>query len=280
MTIVFLILLLFLPVREETEQGYSRGMLYGTHEILIQIIFLSLMLAVAELGFRLGRRFAKTTLEQTKPHISAIEAAILGVLGLLLAFTMSMSVSRYEVRKQLVLQEANALGTACLRTQLLPEAQGKELLGLLHDYISVRVEYGTSGNDLARMDVLRAKGARLQQEIWSKAVAYARQDPNPVKAGLLLQSLNEAIDLEAARWMTFHDHVPESVIYVIALVALLAAILVGYTFGMSGRRQIFSMCALALAITMVLAVIVDLDRPRSGFIRVTQQPIIDLQRQP
>ncbi len=100
-----------------------------------------------------------------------------------------------------------------------------------------------------------------------------------MKAGLLLQSLNEAIDLESARWMTFHDHVPESVIYVIALVALLAAMLVGYTFGVSGRRQLFSMCALALAITMVLAVIVDLDRPRSGFIRVTQQPILDLQRQ-
>lgn len=94
---------------------------------------------------------------------------------------------------------------------------------------------------------------------------------------MLVQSLNQVIDLDATRWKALNDHVPDSVIYVNALVGLLAAMLVGYTYGLSGRRQLFSMFVLALAITIVLSVIIDLDRPRSGFIRVSQQPMIDLQ---
>ncbi len=257
----------------------GEAFLYNTREIVIQVIFFVLMVAATEIGFHLGRRLETSTSEKTKPQISAVEGSILAVLGLLLAFTMSMSVSRYEQRKQLVLEEANALGTSCLRTQLVPDPQGKEILGLLRQYIKVRVDYGAAGNDLPRMMELRRKGAQLQNQFWSRAVEYAKQDPNPVKAGLLLQALNQAIDLEAARWMAFHDHVPESVIYVIAIVGLLAALLVGFAFGVNGHRQILSMCALSLAITIVLAVIVDLDRPRSGFIRVTQQPMVELLEQ-
>jgi prepilin signal peptidase PulO-like enzyme (type II secretory pathway) len=95
----------------------------------------------------------------------------------------------------------------------------------------------------------------------------------------MVQSLNEAIDLAAARWMALKNHVPASVIYVNAVVSLLSVFLVGYTFGVNGRRNILSMCVLALSITLVLAVIIDLDRPRSGFIRASQQPMIDLLNQ-
>ena len=98
-----------------------------------------------------------------------------------------------------------------------------------------------------------------------------------MRTGLLLQSLNEAFDLETARWTAFQNHVPASVIYVNAVLGLLSAMLVGYMFGVDGRRNFFSMCLLALSITLVLAVIIDLDRPRSGFIRGSQQPMIDLQ---
>jgi hypothetical protein len=101
-----------------------------------------------------------------------------------------------------------------------------------------------------------------------------------VRVGLLLQSLNQAIDLESARRTVFQNQVPKGVIYVNGIVGILAAILVGYTFGLHGPRQIFSTWMLALAITLVLGVIIDLDRPRSGFIRVSQQPMIDLQSGP
>jgi hypothetical protein len=206
-----------------------------------------------------------------------VEAGILGVLGLLLGFTMSMAVTRFEVRKQLVLEEANAIGTAHLRTQMLPAAEGKEIADLLRAYANVRVPPEQRHDIYEQIKGARQESARLQDEFWRRAVAYGRE--NPFRAGLLLQSLNEVIDLDAARWMAFQNHVPETVIYVIAVVGLLAAMIVGYSFGSSGLRQPFSLCALSLAITLVLMVIIDLDRPREGFIRVSQQPMVDLQKQ-
>lgn len=258
----------------------KEGFLYGTHEVIIQCVFFALMLAAIELGFRLGRKAEASTGAQTKSQIAIVEAALLGILALLLGFTMSMAVSRFEARKQLVLSEANAIGTSYLRAQLLPAPEGTEIASLLRQYINVRVQYGTSGDDLAPLDDLHTQTAHLQTELWTQAAAYAQKDPNQVKAGLLLQSLGEAIDLETARWTAFQNHVPPNVIYVNAIVALLSAMLVGYAFGLDGRRNPFSMCVLVLAITLVLAVIVDLDRPRSGFIRANQQPMIDLQRLP
>jgi hypothetical protein len=255
----------------------NTGFLYGTNEIIIFVIFFALMLAATEFGFRLGRKSEANTPDKTKSLVSTVEAAILAVLGLLLGFTMSMAVTRFEVRKQLVLDEANAIGTSYLRARLLPAPEGTEIASVLREYISVRVQYGTAGNDPTRLDSLRAQTVRLQDEFWERAVAYGQKDPNPVRAGLLLQSLNQTIDLESARRMALQNHVPESVIYVNGIVGILAAMLVGYTFGLNGRRQIFSMCVLALAITLVLTLIIDLDRPRSGFIRVSQQPMIDLQ---
>jgi hypothetical protein len=254
----------------------NESLLYRTNEVVINWAFFALMLTATEVGFRLGRRSEPRTPESIKSQIFTVEAAILGILALLLGFTMSMAVSRFETRKQLVLEEADAIGTSRLRAQLLPAPAGPEIASLLSQYVNVRVQYGITGDDLARLEDLNGQTTRLQTELWSKTAAYARQDPNPVTAGLLLQSLNQAIDLGEARWMAFQNHVPESVIYVDAVVGLLSAMLVGYSFGVNGRRNIFSMFMLTVAITLVLAVIIDLDRPRSGYIRGSQQPMIDL----
>jgi hypothetical protein len=256
----------------------NESLLYRINEVVINWTFFVLMLTATEVGFRLGRKSEARTPDSVKSQIFTVEAAILGILALLLGFTMSMAVSRFEIRKQLVLEEADAIGTAGLRAQLLPPPAGPEIASLLSQYVKLRVQYGTAGDDLARLEDLNNQTARLQTELWSRATAYARQDPNPVTAGLLLQSLNEAIDLGEARWMAFQNHVPESVIYINAVVGLLSAMLVGYSFGVNGRRNIFSMFMLSVAITLVLAVIIDLDRPRSGFIRGSQQPMTDLQQ--
>jgi hypothetical protein len=253
--------------------------LYRANEWVLSLVFLALLVAASEAGFRLGRRRRKQTSEDTKSQMSTVGAGILGVLGLLLGFTMSMAVTRFEVRKHLVLEEANAIGTAHLRTQLLPAAEGREIADLLRAYTNVRVP-PEDGRDLyTQITSARQKSARLQDAFWQRAVAYGQEDPNPVRAGLLLQSLNDVIDLDAARWMAFQNHVPEAVIYVIAMVGLLAATVVGYSFGLGGLRQLFSICMLSLAVTLVLAVIIDLDRPREGFIHVSQQPMLDLQKQ-
>jgi hypothetical protein len=254
----------------------NESFLYQTREVIIQGVFFALMMAATEAGYRFGRKSEANVPENTKSQISTVEAALLGVLALLLGFTMSMAVSRFEIRKQLVLEEADAIGTSLLRAQLLSSPAGTEIEGLLRQYVNLRMQYGNAGNDLPRLLQLNTQTTQLQSQLWTRATAYAQQNPNPVTAGLLLQSLNQAFDVGEARWMAFQNHVPESVIYVNGAVSLLSAVLVGYSFGVSGRRNIFSMCVLALSITLVLAVIIDLDRPRSGFIRGSQQPMIDL----
>ncbi len=117
----------------------------------------------------------------------------------------------------------------------------------------------------------------MQNEFWTRAVAYEQKGPGSPSAGLLLQSLNEAIDLESARWMAIQNRVLSTVITVNCIVAILATILVGHGFGRDGRHQAFATSMLVLAIAEVLAVIVDLDRPRQGLIQVSQQPLVDLQ---
>jgi len=257
-------------------EAVNESLVYRTSEFVIRWVFFALMVTATEVGFRLGRKFEDRAPESIHSQIFTVEAAILGILALLLGFTMSMAVSRFETRKLLVLQEADAIGTSSLRAQLLPAPAGPEISSLLRQYVNLRVQYGAAGYDLARIEELNRQTGRLQTEIWTRAVAYAQQDPNPVKVGLLLQSLNEAVDAGEARWMAFQNHVPDSVIYVNATVSLLSALLVGYSFGVNGRRNIFSMFVLSVSVTLVLAVIIDLDRPRSGYIRGSQQPMVDL----
>lgn len=258
----------------------NTGFLSGINEVILFLGFFALLLAATEVGLRLGRKSEANTSDKTKAVVEIVEAAILGILALLLGFTMSMTLSRFEVRKQLVLDEANAIGTCYFRAGLLPPPEGSEITNLLRRYIRVRVQYGTTGDDPTRLENLHAQSAELQNQFWARAVAYEQRDPDPVRVGLLLQSLNQAIDLESARRTAFQNQVPESVISVNAIVGILATMLVGYTFGLHGKRQIFSTCVLALAITLVLSLIIDLDRPRSGFVRGNQQPMIDLEKLP
>jgi hypothetical protein len=257
----------------------SVGLFHGAPLWIIDALFLAVMLAASEAGFRLGRRAESNTTDETKSQIWVVESGLLGVLALLLGFTTSMAVTRFEVRKQLAVEEANAIETSGLRTQLLPVAERNEIATLLCEYVDVRLQYAHAGDDLAQLRPLRGRALQLQREFWPRAVAYAREDPNAVKAGLLLQSLNQAIDLESARWMAFMNRVPQTLIYVIVVMGILAATVVGYAFGLAGQHRVFSVCILALSVTLVLGVIIDLDEPTRGRILVGQQPMIDLQGQ-
>jgi hypothetical protein len=249
------------------------------NELVVGLVYFGLMLIASEVGFHLGRRSGIQATKDTKSQHLTVEAGILGVLGLLLGFTMSMALTRFEVRKHLVLEEAQAIGAAYLFTQLLPLDEGKEIADLLRAYTDVRIRRTDELDVYEQIRAARQESGRLQEAFWRCAIAYGQKEPNVVRAGLLLQSLKKVIQLDAARWMAFQDHVPAMVIYAIAIVGLLSVMTVGYTFGLSGLRQPFSMCMLSLAITLVLAIIVDVDRPREGLIRVSQQPLIDLQKQ-
>jgi hypothetical protein len=244
---------------------------------LIGLVFLTLVLAASEAGFRFGCARQPTTTEVTKSQISYLETGILGVLGLLLGFTLAMAVSRFEARKQLVVDESNAIGTCFLRTQLLPAARGKAMSNLLREYVDARLRYSATSTRLDEgQKAARLRAVHLQDELWSRAVVFAQEDPRSVTAGLLLQSLNTVIDLESARFAASMNHVPETVILVVGFTAVLSAVLVGYLFGLGDQRNVLSTLTMAAALTAVLIVIVDLDRPDRGLIQISQRPLIEV----
>src|SRR5215472_2711930 len=250
--------------------------LYGMPDWLVACLFLGLMVMACETGYALGLR--SKAAEKTKAMVPTIAASILALLGLLLSFTMSMSVSRYDSRRRLVLEEANALMSAYQRAQALPAPENTGLQQLLCQYVDNRLRVSENALDPQTLHQGRQEDARLQGELWSRGAALAQRNPESVPAGLLLESLDNAFSLENSRWIGFVAHLPEAVIYVNALMGLIAALMVGYDFGLTGHRHPLSEALVIVAIMMVLTLIVELDHPHSGVIRVSQQPLVELQR--
>lgn len=250
--------------------------LYSQSAALIVLALLALLLVAAEGGYRVGRRRRSDTDETTKSQIGTIQGAILGLLGLLLGFTFAMAVSRFDARKQLVVEEANAIGTASLRGSLLPQPHKEAVAGVFRDYVDTRLEASRAGLDVQTIRGLEERTTQLQAQLWSEAIAVGEKDPRAVTTGLFIQSLNEVIDVKETRNTALNNHVPESVLFLLFIVATLAVAAVGYGCGLGSSRAIVAQLALCVLITLVVLVIVDLDRPRRGLIKVSQKSMMDL----
>ncbi len=254
----------------------SQDFLYGLDEWLIALGFLAMLLLAGEGGFRLGNRVRSRVPETTKSQITNLQGAILALFGLLLAFTFSMAVSRYDLRKQLVVEESTSIGTTYLRAQLLPEPYSTEISRLLRDYVDMRLQFFAVGADLERVAQVSAETERIQDEIWSQAIVAAAIDPQAETTGWFLQSLNETIDLPTKRLAALQNRIPEVVILLLFFGGILAVGAVGYGYGLGAHRNIFLMSVFSVLIVLVVVVIIDLDRPRRGLITVSQQSMLEL----
>jgi hypothetical protein len=228
-------------------------------------------------GARIGRGLQPRLSEAARFQLFGIEGSLLGLLALLLGFSFGMGQTRYDARRLLLVNEANAIGTSWLRTAAAPEPAGSEIRALLEKYVESRLAIARTHDDAAAL-VAVAQSERLQREVWSRAASLARSDPRSIPDGLLLQSLNEMIDLHAARLGAARNHIPPSVLAALLLVAIAAMGWVGAGIGSTGRRGMITMLILSALIAFVISVIVDLDQPRAGFIRVSQAALLELQR--
>jgi hypothetical protein len=231
--------------------------------------FLLLMLLASELGRRLGVAQIARDPEGLARGIGAAEAAVFGLLGLLLAFSFSGAASRFEDRRHLVTAEANAIGTAYLRLDLLsPDAQ-PELKELFRDYVDTRL---SSYRDVADMEATLASladDATIQSEIWTRAIAETTRPGMPTPpAMLLLPALNEMIDITTTRVMATRNHPPLVVFIMLAALAIVGALLVGYGTSVNKQRSWLHTLAFAVMLAMTTYVIIDLEFPRLGLIRV------------
>jgi hypothetical protein len=252
--------------------------MYEHSSLLIVAVLFALLLAALEGGFRLGRRIGVDASESAKAQINTIQASLLGVLALLLGFTFSLALQRHDSRSQAVVTEANAIGTAALRARLLPQSVRADTQSLLGQYLDLRVRAGAVSLDQPeeRAQLVR-QSTQVFESLWRNAARAAAEEPNPVTTGLLIQALNDMIDAHGVRDAALARHVPEVVLFLLFGTFVLTASLVGYASGVGRHRASFATYMLVLLITFLVFMIIDLDRPRRGWIEVSQQSMLDLQ---
>jgi hypothetical protein len=186
-----------------------------------------------------------------------------------------MALSRFEARRDAVLNEANAIGTTALRARLLPEPHRTESLKLLREYVKIRLDI--TERPLSETEVKAAidRSNAIQETLWQQAKAMAAKDSGMVPTGLFIQTLNEMIDNQGKRLAAFRNRVPNIVLLSLFGLAAMAVGFSGYASGLDPRRTRLPVYVMGLLISVVIILILDLDRPSSGFIKVSQQPMID-----
>jgi hypothetical protein len=240
----------------------------------IALVILVALLAAATIGYRgnlwLLHRRGETDAESHDHLLSAV----LGLLALLLGFTFSLALNRYEARRDLVVQEANAIGTTWLRAQLLEPPNSAAMSNLLRAYLDARLAW----SEADATEDQQAQMAALQQKLWAVTGQVMRSDPNPQLSRGLMDAMNQSFDLAEARAAARLAHVPDRVLSVLLLYALLSAAMLGYTSAAKGKPQRIATASVVVLLTLALVMILDIDRPRSGAIQVSQQPLEELKQ--
>jgi hypothetical protein len=241
--------------------------------VMAAFLFLSLMLA-SEMGYRLARRVAEVT-STSREDIAVTSTLTAGMIGLL-AFTLGLSISyaqtRFEVRRDLVQVEANAIGTAWLRTKLIDNAEGAAIATKIEDYARVRLAFTTAVSE-ADVPTLIAQTNSLQTDIWRDTQVIAQRAPTPITAALI-SALNDMFDESAAQQFAYESRVPVNILMMLYFGALLAIGALGYQFGLIGRRQIVLTSLLLVMWSGGMLLIVDLNQPRIGRVRTDPAPLI------
>jgi hypothetical protein len=245
--------------------------------VVVTVSTFVLTMGASLLGVFVGRRRQSQVDDQERLQIFGIEASLLGLLALLLGFSFGMGQTRYDARRRLVLDEANAISTSRLRAATVEDELGGELQSLLTQYVDSRVAIARAQTQATLLAAV-AQSERIQREVWSRAVELAKKDPRSLPVSLLLQSLNQMIDLHTLRVGEAQNHIPAPVLLALIVVAVAAMAWVGVGFGSTGHRGMVTSLILSSLIAFVITLIVDLDQPRSGLIRVDYSPLVDLQR--
>ena len=237
--------------------------------------FALLSLIVYEVGFRVGRWWQTRTPEEVGGPTAALVGSLFALMAFLLAITMGMASDRFDTRRGLVLQEANSIGTTFLRAGYLPEPAASDSRDLLREYVPLRIV----GNDLADIQGRIARSIEIQDALWTMAEDLARDQSSDVLA-LYIESLNETIDLNESRVTAgLYARVPETVLVLLIIGSALTLGMLGYSSGLTRRRSPLTAVVMIAVLGAVITLVVDLDRPRDGFLEVNQQPLIDLQQQ-
>src|SRR6266513_1165316 len=241
---------------------------------IVFVALVILLVGLSELAWRMGLAQSRKKSEADKDS-GTVRSAVLALLGLLLGFSFAIAGARNEARRQLLVEEANSIGTTARRAELLPQLHAANVMQLLREYVPFRLEAHREAQFSERFATLRKRTADLQDRLWAEAVAAAAERPSPITASFV-SSLSETIDLEGKRIAAKRNHVPGAVWLLVLCVAGCGLWLVSYQAGTSGRHSILERFVFPLLVAIVYTLITDIDTPRGGLISLDERPLLEL----
>lgn len=251
---------------------------------LIYLFLVVVFIPFDELGYRIGKFRNKRLSSTDAIRYTGLVETVLALLAFMMAFTFGQASSNYAARKQLILQDANAIGSAYLRADLLPDKTRQNIKALLRDYVDLRVKLMSDGG-IVNEDKKKMidKSELIQDQLWSQTMALRENDLSSVKTSLFIETLNEMIDLHNQRvGATFRNRIPRAIRLTLVFLAVASLLLRGYMDGLQGKtRNYFAITILILTFSAVLVLIVDLDRPPftdQRLLSVDHQALVDLQQ--
>jgi len=237
------------------------------------VVTLLIVLIAIEFGYRAGMIRQGSARHEKEAAVGVMVGATLGLLAFLLAFTFGFAANLFQAKRDIVLEESNAIGTAYLRADLLPESHTADVRALFREYVDVRLAAAETG---AIVETIR-RSEELQVQLWAHAVASMRERPDSLAVGLFVQALNAVIDVHSKRVMVgVRGRIPGTIWVALYAVAFFSLGTMGYQGGLAGTSRSFAIIAVAITFTAVIGLILDLDRPQEGTLRVSQQSMIDL----
>lgn len=252
------------------------------HTIILSILFAAFLfggvLACMRIGWRIGRKRLQTLGEDGQAGLGALDGAVFGLMGLLVAFTFTGAAARFDARRSLVTEHVNAIGTAWLRLDLLAEADREKARDGFRRYVDTQLEIvGNSGNE----DEVIAGMARLssiQGEIWQTLVQAARNDKTLPLTQAVLPPANEMFDLSTTRFMAAQQHPPLAVFLMLGLLVLVSGLLAGYGMAKAERQSTLHLFGFAAIMALSVYLILDIEYPRLGLVRIDSfdRPMIEL----
>lgn len=249
--------------------------LQATPTFLIVILIFVVLITLYVLGHKLRSNTLKNNRDRLTIDLGTINGTLLGLLGLLLAFTFGMASSRYDARRELIVEEANDIGTVILRTDLYPDSVRQELRSQLKAYLENRIALYQAGMNMELAKVHYMKADSIGKGIWTTVATFTRA--NNMHTSPMIPALNDMIDITTTRRATSESTVPDAIMYFLFMLCFGSAFLLGYD---NKNRSIdwIILIGFATMLSVTVYMIIDLDRPRSGLINMDKphEKIIEL----
>lgn len=243
---------------------------------LLDIATFLIFLLFFELGHLIGKARRSKTAKETASAIGPMAASILGLFAFLIAFSFNMAAQKFDTRKHNVLLEANAIGTAHLRADLLQDPYKSKIKDLLREYTDIRLKLILTEKDL-KAEYL-TKSVKIHDQLWDEAVMGSKETNNATTV-LVIESLNEVFDMHSNRVSaSIYNRIAGNIWLMLFVVGVLGILMTGMQSGLSGPKRYIAIIPLILAFTIVFALIEDIDNPRRGMFKVGQQPMLDVKK--